>query len=500
MMKWYNQNTKEQLSAYLDDELPKYERDLLEDKLISSAELRKELEENKKVKKLLSSLKRLPDDEYFATRLMEKIKGEKKSENLFSFLKKPVVAFGIISISLMGILKFYPDFFPTFLSKQKSNIIDFYTSNLKPFVYVADLSSEDIFNFAFNNNLSLNKEDRQMLLLGRDSSGNQFVEVKYAGSSASAFNLPVFVKSLKLNNVQKQTVDSILLSYSDDIASHILVNDKNTVAVNPSIWNYHNAIRSDLLSYVASVNKEVSDKIMPAAFIANNVSSTHRMQKPDELDEDTYFVFSPDTIFTRKLHHNKDDLKNEIRKFKKEMSQHTAELNKLKRFKIDVKVFPDEFTSSHEMKVMIDSNFCRVQIPQGIAMESYLPNFDSINSALDEAFDQLRSFNFDISVAAPVDESVTVYKEKKKKNRVKKFQFNVGDEGFAITDPDSIANFFRFYFQDSSKTFKFNDRMNQDMEVFKKEMEKFKIDMEKMRKELQKELKKNLEKKDPIEI
>lgn len=500
MLKWYNQNTKEQLSAYLDDELPKYEKDLLEDKLISSGELRTELEENRKVKELLSSIKRLPEDEYFSSRLMEKIKGEKKSENLFSFFKKPVVAFGVISISLMGILKFYPDFFPSFLSKQKTNIIDFYTQNLKPFVYVADLNNEDIFNFAFNNNLPLNKEDRQMLQLWSDSSGNQFVEVNYAGNSAGAYNLPAFVKSLKLTNNQKQAVDSILLSYSDDIASHILVNEKNTVAVNPSIWNYHNAIRSDLLSYVASVNKEVSDKIMPASFMGDNVSSMHRIQKQDESDEDTYFVFSPDTIFTQKLHLNKDELKNEIRKFKKEMSQHSAELNKLKRFKIDVKVFPDEFTSSQKMKVMIDSNICRVQVPQDIAMESYLPNFNSINSALDEAFDQLRSFNFDISVDTPVDGDVTVYKDKKKKNRVKKFQFNVGDEGFSITNPDSIANFFRFYFQDSTKTFNFNDKMNQDMEVFKKEMEKFKTDMERMKKELQKELKKNSEKKDPIEV
>ena len=30
MMKWYNQNIKEELSAYLDDELPKHEKDLLE--------------------------------------------------------------------------------------------------------------------------------------------------------------------------------------------------------------------------------------------------------------------------------------------------------------------------------------------------------------------------------------------------------------------------------------------------------------------------------------
>ena len=499
-MKWYNQNIKEELSAYLDDELPKHEKDLLEDKLITSTLLRSDAEAGRKVKERLASLKRLPEDEYFTSRLMEKIKSEKKSDKIFSFLKKPVIAFGIISISLMGVLKFYPDLIPTFVSKQKSNIIDFYTQNMKPYIYVADLSSDDIFNFAFNNNLPLNKEDRQMLQLERDANGNQFVEVNYAGNSSNAFNLSAFVKSFKFNKTQKHTVDSILLSHSDEISSHILVNEKNTVAVSPGIWNSHNAIRSDLLAYVASVNKEVSDRIMPIAFAVNNVSPVNRVAEPNAPDDDTYFVFCPDTIFTQKLHVNKTELKNEIRKFKKEMNRHSDEFNKLKRFKIEVKVFPDEYTSSQKMRVLIDSNICRVQIPQEVAMESFLPDFDSMNSVLDVAFDQLRNFQFDIRVESNEKGSATVSTDKKRRKSVQKFEFNIGDENFVIPNPDSLANFFRFFFQDSSKTFKFNDRMNQDIEVFKKEMERFKLDMEKMRKELQKELKKNPEKEEPLEI
>lgn len=499
MMKWYSQNIKEQLSAYLDDELPKHEQDIIEDKILTSAVLRLDAEEGRKIKNRLASLKNLPEDEYFTTRLMERIKSEKKSDKIFSFLKKPVIAFGIVSISLMGVLKFYPGFFPTFFSKQKSNIVDFYTQNMKPFIYAADLSSDDIFNFAFNNNLPLNKEDRQMLQLDRDSNGNQFVEVKFAGNTSNVFNLSAFVKSFKFNKEQKHTVDSILLSHSDEISSHILVNEKNTVAVSPSIWNSRNAIRSDLLAYIASVNKEVSERIMPVAFAASNVSPANRAPAPNGLDDDTYFVFCPDTIFTQKLHINREELKNEIKRFKKEMSNHSGGLNKLKRFKIDVKVFPDEFTSSQKMKVLIDSNICRIQIPQEIAMES-LPDFESINSALDVAFDQLRNFQFDIQVETNEKGSASVSTDKRKRKNVQKFEFKVGDENFVMPNPDSLANFFRFFFQDSSKTFKFNDRMNQDMEVFKKEMEKFKLDMEKMRKEMQKELKKNTEKKEPIEI
>jgi len=510
-MKWYNQNIKEQLSAYTDDELQKHEKDLLEDKLIASPELRAEAEANQKLKENLASLKRLPNDEYFTTRLMEKIKSEKKSDKFFSFLKKPVVAFGIISISMMGILKFYPNFFPTFISKQKSTILDFYTQNMKPFIYVADLSSDDIFNFAFNNNLPLNKEDRQMLQLQRDTNGNEFVEVKYAGAvQAAVYNLPQFVKSLNLTKSQKMTVDSILLSYADDISSHILVNEKNTVAVNPRIWNYHNAIRSDLLSYVASVNKDISHKIMPAGFPENTTASVRSLPKFESEDGDTYFVFCPDTIFSQKLHVNKNQMKVEIQKFKNELNRQGKEENKLKRYKIDVKVFPNEFAASQEMHVIIDSNICRVQIPREIAMQNFLPNFDSVNDAFDLAFDQLRNLNFNFRIESNDKENLVSYGEKKKRKNEQKFEFKIGDEKIFVSSPDSIANFFRKYFSDPSASDsgkvsgnpfgKFDYNTNQDIEVFKREMEKFKSEIEKMKKELQKDLNKTQVKKDPLEI
>jgi len=510
MMKWYNQKQKEQLSAYLDDELPKHEKDILEDQLISSPELREDLEASKKVKEQINSFKRLPEDDYFTGRLMETIKQQKKGETFYSFMKKPVVAFGIISLSLMGVLKFYPDLFPTFLSKQKSNIIDFYTQNLKPFVYVADLSSDDIFNFAFNNNLPLNKEDKQMLQLWRDTKGNEFVEVKYAGNTANAFNLPKFVKSLNLNAKQQEDVDSILLSYSDDIASHILVNEKNTIAVNPKIWNYHNAIRSDLLSYVAKVNKTVSQKIIPAGFDASPSAATVKLASLDAGDGDTYFVLSPDTIFTQKLHVDKNELKKEIKKFRSELQRQNNDVAKLKRLRIDVRVFPDELGKTNNLKIMVDSSVCRIQIPREIEVRNFVPNFDSLNDALDFAFNQLKNLQWDIQVDAPGRENTVSFGDKPKKKDLKKLEFNFHG-GMTFSNPDSIAKFFQQYFANPSTPLDSNQlykipfeklapSVSMDMEVFKKEMEKFRSEIEKLKKEFQDQIKKNSVKKTPIEI
>jgi hypothetical protein len=100
-----------------------------------------------------------------------------------------------------------------------------------------------------------------MLELSRDENGNQIIEVKYASAFPTAINLELFVKSLNLNTKQKVQVDSILESYSDDIGSSVLVNDKSVVVVNPQIWHYQNALKADLLSFAANTNKLAAARI-----------------------------------------------------------------------------------------------------------------------------------------------------------------------------------------------------------------------------------------------
>ena len=144
----------ELLSAYVDGEVSEQERLEIEQKLKLSPELQQELLKLQKLKKLtLSSSKRLDDSPYFETRLMARLNDEKTGKKLKRWY--PAIGFALFTILLMLFLKFNPDIINEVVEEQKSNIAGFYKENLKPLLFAADLTNEDIFNFAFYHQLPI---------------------------------------------------------------------------------------------------------------------------------------------------------------------------------------------------------------------------------------------------------------------------------------------------------------------------------------------------------
>ncbi len=167
----------ELLSAYLDDELSQSEKTEVEKLLATSLELQKQLEDLKKVKQLGNSVKRIPESPFFETRLMAAIEGQKNEP---SKIKRwiPAAALAVVTIIIMVVLKFNPGLIDHMWEDQKVAIEGFYKENLQPVLLAANLTNEDIFNFAFNNELPLDNTRQQYLLLGYDDSGKEFFEIR----------------------------------------------------------------------------------------------------------------------------------------------------------------------------------------------------------------------------------------------------------------------------------------------------------------------------------
>jgi hypothetical protein len=164
-MKNYNKD-KELLSAYIDGELSQEEKKYIEEKIKSSLQLQKDLSDLKKLKNLTSnSMAILSDSPFFETRLMATL--NQNSSKKFR-LKKwvPAITLSVFTIGLMILLKFNPDFINNFFEKQKSNLAGFYKENLQPLLYAANLTNEDIFNFAMYQQLPLDSNKQQILKLG----------------------------------------------------------------------------------------------------------------------------------------------------------------------------------------------------------------------------------------------------------------------------------------------------------------------------------------------
>ena len=70
-----------------------------------------------------------------------------------------------------------------------------------------------------------------------------------------------------------------LASYASDLQAQVLVNEKNTVAINPNIWNFNKAIAMDLISFAQRVNGKESRKLVPPGY--NQLASAKAISTDD---------------------------------------------------------------------------------------------------------------------------------------------------------------------------------------------------------------------------
>jgi translation elongation factor P/translation initiation factor 5A len=519
-------NDLELLSSYLDGEMSPEEAKNLEEKISYTPELRNKLDELKRLKKLTkSSIKKLPEAPYFETRFFAYIEGQPYRQKIKRW--SPVIGITVLTLALMLILKLNPAFIENLFEKQKLNLAGFYKENLKPLLFAADLTSEDIFNFAFYNQLPLDNTNSQFIQLGSDSSGNEYFEINTSGPVTNENNFEKFISTLELDNHQKQQFDSIMSSYADELQTQILVNDKSTVAINQNLWNYRKAIVADIMAFAKASNEEVVQKVMPALFkvqppVVKQVVHTVKTAKDND-----YIFFTPDTLFIDTFEFDSDKFREEMRFAKEEMKKNLKDMNISKEEMQELNVSRLKLDSSlsnlkraprvdKNINIFIDSNVCRVHIDKIEIPDIKLPDMESLEAIINEATNQMRSFVFTMP-------RIELHESKPGKNfhykiesddSIKSFNFDVN-----IPDVDSIIqhqmknlphfnynapndslmkwfNYFRYddsAFTDNPMRFEFR------MKEFEDEMENFKKEMEKLKKEIRKDSMRVKTKK-PVEI
>lgn len=493
------------LSAYVDNELSEGEIKKLEDELKFSKELQEKLNELKKVKQLtLASVKGINENPYFDTRLSVSMRND--GPWLFR-LKKfyPVISIVALSILLMVVLKYNPGIINNLVEKQKSNITDFYKQNLKPLLYAADLTNEDIFNFAFYHQLPLDNSKRQYLYLGSSPNGNKYFEIKNSGQDLSGNNLEKFIKGLNLNTVQKHQVDSILSSYADNLQSQVLVNEKNTVAINPNIWNFNKALVADLVSFAAKANKQRMQNVLPAGFenYCNRSSIAQLVSEVNSINGNNYIFITPDTIFSDSFYFDKGKFNEDMKRLKDEMKKANKEnKNFVFNFHLDSNLVKlNDIPSMSDFKIFFDSNSCRIHLPQMIVPQIPMKDFDSIAINLGKAGDLFKMFSFDFpDMNKGKNFNYKYYysdSAKGLKFNFKAFRFDTSFnfnnrklnrlygknfKKFGFANPDSIAELYKEFFSDSTA---FNQKeLEKELQQVQKQIELFQKQMQQLQKQI----------------
>ncbi|MDH3267417.1 MAG: hypothetical protein OEM46_01045 [Ignavibacteria bacterium] len=388
----------ELLSAYLDDELSSLEKAEVEKLLATSLELRKKLDDLKKVKQLTNSIKRVPESPFFETRLMASIEGQKNEPSRI-IRWMPATALAIVTIVVMIVMKFNPGLLDQMWENQKVAIAGFYKENLQPVLVAANLTNEDVFNFAFNNELPLDDTRKQYLLLGYDDAGKEFFEIRSSDQKVDRDSYKEFISAMNLDDKQKQTVDSIIGSYSKALESQVLVNEQNTVAINPNLWNLRKAIFADLLVASEKLNKIKFDRIVPEGITdAEKLVVVNTVARLKNTPGDKYIFVTPDSIFEESYLFD-PVLAEKNLKWTEEQIKYNEQ--KVKEFTLNLKYdstfkYYSELKSGHPFTVVIDSNICRVDIPDFINPEISIPEIASIDPLIEQATNNIHFYAYNI--------------------------------------------------------------------------------------------------------
>lgn len=532
-------NNYEQLSAYADNELPGQASKEIEQKISSSNELKEKLEEYKRLKELTSKVKRTPESPYFEAKLYESIKDTSRSSFKFWRSYYPAVGIAVFTVLLMFVFKFNTKDINNLIEKQRFSIVDLYAKNLKPILYNSDVTKEDIFNFAFYNELPLDKENKQYLSLGTEKNGNSYFEIKSASDFPKTNNLEKFMATLNLNSRERKQVDSILEGYINDLRPQILANEKNTIAINSNLVTMNKAIAADLINFAQSVNKTALNQMIPAAYRFTSAPSVNRMikQVKNNNDEDTYIFITPDTIFTEPYYYNMKEYEKDLRNMQKKLEKDqrnqkypivipdmpklhkdvfinlNKELSKLKK-QNKLKL------NNKDLLMFFDSNYCKIEIPKFEYQEFKMPDFDSIVSEIEKATSQFRNFTWEdgafvykndgkISKSRGKRDSIRVYGNKRHQyiDLTNPFDMKMLDSlngkkyGNYMVFGDSLHRFFDNVFTDSMNVFD-QKTMREQMKVMKEQMKRMQKELQRMQEDMQnvKPDKKDKKKKDPIEI
>jgi len=503
----------ELLSAYLDNELSDEDVKKLEKELQFSKELQEKLGELKKIKQItVSSITPVQENPFFETRLAATL----KVKNPWYFnLKRFSTVYSVVSLSvvLMIVLKYNPKIVDKLVDQQKSNITAFYKQNLKPLLYTANLTNEDIFDFAFYHQLPLDSQKKQYLMLGSDKNGKQYFEIKDAGFAQGGNNLDKFVKNLNMNENQHRQMDSILTSYANDLQAQVLVNEKNTVAINPNIWNFNKAIAMDLISFAQKVNRKVSQKEFPTA--ASPLASAKALKlmakEIKSAKNNKYIFFTADSIFSDQYQFNENEFAKEMENWSAYMSNNFKNFDKqFKNFNVNVH-FGDNFAKLRKgtsgkkgFNVYVDSNNCRVDIPEIEIPQIILPNMDGLS----ERIDSLTKYFSSMAFAMPNQGRGKNFNYKYLyTDSSKGYKFNYKAYGFDSSftsggprtnqmlkrrfsknfnfNPDSIASIFKMFMGDSSNGAD-QKELKKQLRSFERQMQQFQKQMEQMQKQFQK--------------
>jgi len=222
----------------------------------------------------------------------------------------PFAGLTILTIFLMVFFKINSDKGAKIFEESKTILADFYLQNLKPLIYDSPITRDEVFDFAVNNQLPIDKNDNKSLKIGTDKTGEEYFQIIPTNKANTENNYSSFKKLLRLNSEEGKSLDSILDSYKEDLCTAVFVNDDNTYAVNSELHLLKKIIAYDLYEFAYQVNNKIPP---PVKFVEQPQKIDKFVYDFRRSDRNNFIVFTQDTILERALTFNKLDLEKDFK-------------------------------------------------------------------------------------------------------------------------------------------------------------------------------------------
>lgn len=327
---------------------------------------------------------------------------DENKNNLKAFLKQwaPITSLVVLTISLMFFFKENRGDFDRIIEKGANNLVDFYTQNLKPLFTKTDLTNEDVFNFAMNKKLPVDKENKRVIQISDTDAGREIIEFQDEEYSSETNNVEKFANYYELNLSQKYEIDSILQNYQEDIYSSILYSDNNTLAISPKLVDLQQAILADLMVFARQAGQQRVAAAIPVKYEITRPEVAEAIKSVRMKDNKDFIFFTPDTIFSRQIQFDRDKLNEELKKHKVELAKvnktldamgiHFA-INEEENIPGKEKQLPDVFSFK------IDTNSIRVVCPEAFETNIDIPEMEELRLEMENLKEEMKIYSLNIT-------------------------------------------------------------------------------------------------------
>lgn len=349
------------------------------------------------------------------------------NENISGF-KKYLPMGGLILLTISLMIYFGIDQFNRSSETSQNNLLsDLYSKTLKPIFVNEKLTKEDVLNFAFYNNLPVDKKENKILEVKNDPSGNEVIEVRKAEIKGNIDNYSKFVNKMGLNDKQKNELDSLLEEFKQEITNTTFSDDHKTLAVDTRIGLLHQVLRTEIFDFISRAKVKENVANIYSERTLENFNKVIENEKNKSVRN--YIFFTPDTVIQSDA------------EFVRGKSSQPVDKKEPSVFQPVLKVIPESDKNASIVKkengfsFKIDSNVVKVVLTESFLKDLDIENYNDLKSVLDSS-----SNKFEISIGLPSKKGMHISISGSNPDSAEeiRYEFNLEDFGDIINKAVSV--------------------------------------------------------------